>query len=45
MQIKELTKDMDKNQKESYYEQKEKSAGIATALSSIIPGVGQMYLG
>ncbi|MDI6885794.1 MAG: TM2 domain-containing protein [archaeon] len=45
MQIKELTKDMDKNQKVSYYEQKKKSAGIATLLSFIIPGAGQMYLG
>ena len=45
MQIKEFTKDMDKNQKVVYYEQKKKNAGIATALSFIIPGVGQMYLG
>jgi len=44
MQIKEFAKDMDKNQKVVYYEQKKKSAGIATALSIIIPGVGQMYL-
>ena len=45
MQIKELTKDMDKNQKVLYFEQKKKNAGIATALSLIIPGVGQMYIG
>ena len=45
MQIKELTEDMDKNQKVSYYEQKKKSAGIAAVLSFIIPGVGQTYLG
>jgi len=45
MQIKELTKDMDKNQKVLYFEQKKKDAGIATALSLIIPGVGQMYIG
>ncbi|CAD7773747.1 hypothetical protein FHEFKHOI_01467 [Candidatus Methanoperedenaceae archaeon GB50] len=45
MQIKEFTKDMDKNQKVAYYEQKSKNVGIATALSIIIAGVGQMYLG
>ena len=44
MQIKEFVKDMDKNQKVVYYEQKRKNAGIATALSILIPGVGQMYL-
>ena len=45
MQIKELTNDMGKNQKVVYYEQKKKNVGIATALSLIIPGVGQMYIG
>ncbi len=45
MQIKEFTKDMDKNQKVFYYEQKSKSIGIATALTIIMPGVGQMYIG
>lgn len=45
MQIKEFTKDMDKNQKVVYYEQKKKSAGIAAILSFVIAGAGQMYLG
>jgi TM2 domain-containing membrane protein YozV len=45
MQIKEFVKDMDKYQKVVYYEQKKKNEGIATALSIIIPGVGQMYIG
>ena len=45
MQIKNLTKDMDKSQKVTYYEQKKKSAGIATILSFLIAGTGQMYLG
>lgn len=44
MQIKEFAKDMDKNQKVVYYEQKKKSAGMATAFSTILPGVGQMYM-
>ncbi|MCQ6253575.1 DUF6677 family protein [Methanocaldococcus sp.] len=45
MQIKEFVKDMDKQQKIVYYEQKKKNAGIAVLLSVIIPGAGQIYLG
>ena len=45
MQIKEFTKDMDKSQKVTYYEQKKKSVGMATVLSFLIAGTGQMYLG
>ncbi|HII59151.1 TPA: TM2 domain-containing protein [Methanocaldococcus jannaschii] len=45
MQIKDFVKDMDKNQRIVYYEQKKKSVGIAVLLSFIIPGAGQMYLG
>lgn len=45
MQIREFVKNTDKNQKVVYYEQKKKNVGIATALSILIPGVGQMYLG
>ncbi|WP_456372824.1 hypothetical protein [Methanocaldococcus sp.] len=45
MQIKEFVKDMDKQQKIVYYEQKKKSVGIAVLLSFVIPGAGQMYLG
>ncbi|NPA62819.1 MAG: TM2 domain-containing protein [Methanococci archaeon] len=45
MQIKDFVKEMDKNQRIVYYEQKKKSVGIAVLLSFFIPGAGQMYLG
>ena len=45
IQIKEIAKDLDKNQKVIYYEQRRKSVGIATVLSFLIAGAGQMYLG
>ncbi|AKG91735.1 TM2 domain [Geoglobus ahangari] len=44
-QIKEFVRDMDKNQKVMYFEQKRKSVGMAVALSILIPELGQMYLG
>ena len=44
-QIKDFVKDMDKNQRIAYYEQKKKSVGIAVLLSLVIPGAGQIYLG
>ena len=44
-QIKKFVKDMDKNQRIAYYEQKKKNAGIAALLSFLIPGAGQIYLG
>jgi TM2 domain-containing membrane protein YozV len=45
LHARELTKDMDKNQKIIYYEQKKKNPGLMAAASLIIPGLGQALLG
>jgi|ETNmetMinimDraft_11_1059920.scaffolds.fasta_scaffold69793_1 TM2 domain-containing membrane protein YozV len=45
MQVKELAKDMDKSAKTIYYESKKKDAVLATILSIMLSGGGQMYYG
>lgn len=45
LRARDLTKDMDKNQKLLYYEQKKKNPAYMAAASLIVPGLGQMLLG
>ena len=43
--LEEKAEGMSQSERAMLYEQKKKSPGIATLLSFIIPGAGQMYLG
>lgn len=43
--IQQAIKTMDSGQRAIYYEQKKKNPGLAAALSFLIPGIGQIYLG